>query len=312
MNAELYKILPVVAGSLLDAVIGDPYSLPHPIRLFGRVISFFEKKWNKGRHRKLKGMVMTLLLVTGTFLCFALLIQWSRVNDLLYLLCVSVFFFYGLSNRSLIDEAWKVEKKLLENDLEGARKQLSWIVGRDTGHLSASQIRIATLETLSENLSDGVVAPLFYFALFGIPGMMAYKMVNTLDSMVGYKNERYKDFGFVSAKSDDVANYIPARLTALFMILVSGCLRGYRFVCLYGSAHASPNSGYPESALAGILDCKFGGPNVYHGIVVEKPFIGSNGREITHTDFVRACKVNIKVSILAVLLLIGWLRIGIF
>lgn len=304
MNAEFYMIIPVIAGSLLDGIIGDPYSLPHPIRLFGSLISFFERHLNKGKYRKMKGAFMAIFLISGVFLFFTFLIKASKQVDLIYYVVSSVFFFYGLSSRSLLDEAWKVEKKLLDNDLPGAREQLSWIVGRDTAHLSASQIRIATLETLSENLSDGVVAPLFYYGVAGIPGMMTYKMINTLDSMVGYKNERYKSFGFFSAKSDDLANLIPARITALLMIIVSGSMKGIRFIYTYGSAHASPNSGYPESALAGILDCKFGGPNVYHGIVVEKPFIGRNSRELTHKDFLRACNVNIKVSVISVFLLI--------
>lgn len=304
MDNEIYKVAPVLLGSIMDAVLGDPYSLPHPVRLFGRLISFFERHWNQGSYRKLKGVLMTLLLVSSVWLFFTALLYF--IKDMIYIriLITSVFFFYGISSRSLLNEAWKVERKLILNDLEGAREQLSWIVGRDTANLSPGQIRMATLETLSENLSDGVVAPLFYYALGGIPAMMAYKMINTLDSMVGYKNERFHLFGYSSAKLDDIANFIPARLTAIFMVIVSGNIRSFKFIRLYGSKHASPNSGYPESALAGILDCRMGGPNVYHGQIVEKPYIGDNPREVSHKDFLKACNVNIKVMILSVFILL--------
>lgn len=304
MYIELYRGIPILLGSILDALLGDPYSLPHPIRFFGSLISFFERHWNQGNHRKLKGAVMTLLLVSSVWFFFTVLLHWTKEFVFLNLIITSVFFFYGVSSRSLLDEAWKVERKLILNDLTGARKQLSWIVGRDTEHLSASQIRMATLETLSENLSDGVVAPLFYYGIGGIPAMMAYKMINTLDSMVGYKSERFRLFGFFSAKLDDVANFIPARLTAFFMIVVSGSIRALHFVRRYGSKHASPNSGYPESALAGILNCRMGGPNVYHGEVVVKPYIGSDSRDVGHNDFLKACTINIKVTIICVLVLL--------
>lgn len=304
MNVDIYQITPVIIGSILDSFVGDPYTLPHPVRLFGRMIAFFDRIWNKGNYRKLKGLLMTLLLVAGTALFFFALMEITQDYQWIHILLVSVFFFYGLSNRSLLDEAWKVEAKLLTDDTDGARKQLSWIVGRDTKQLSGSQIRIATLETLSENLSDGVVAPLFYFAIGGIPAMMAYKMINTLDSMVGYKNDRYREFGFASAKLDDLANFIPARLTALLMVIVSGKLRAFRFIRRYGSAHASLNSGYPESALAGILDCRMGGPNRYHGKMVVKPYIGENERSVTHEDFRIACTINIRVTLFCILVIL--------
>lgn len=304
MNIEIYKALPVLLGSIIDTILGDPYSLPHPIRLFGNIISFFERHLNHGTHRKLKGAFMSLVLVSSVWLFFSAMLYLTKGFVYVHLIITTLFFFYGISSRSLLDEAWKVERKLILSDLEGARQQLSWIVGRDTAKLTPGQIRMATLETLSENLSDGVVAPLFYYALGGIPAMMAYKMINTLDSMVGYKNERFRMFGYFSAKLDDVANFIPARLTALFMVIVSGSIRSFKFIRLYGSKHASPNSGYPESALAGILNCRMGGPNVYHGQIVEKPYIGDNPREVSHKDFLKACNINIKVMILSVFILL--------
>jgi len=168
-------------------------------------------------------------------------------------------------------------------------------------------VRTAALETLAENLSDGVIAPLFWYAVLGVPGMMAYKMVNTLDSMIGYRNERYRQFGCIAARIDDVANYIPARLTALLMILVSGRFSLLRFVGKYGSRHASPNSGYPEAALAGILNCRFGGPHYYFGEEVWKPFIGNNERALTTEDMKKAVCVNRQAEVLMVVLV--WLTI---
>ena len=153
-------------------------------------------------------------------------------------------------------------------------------------------MRTAALETLAENLSDGVIAPLFWFALLGTPGMLAYKMVNTLDSMIGYRTERYKDFGCWAAHIDDVANYIPARLTALLMVIASGKLSLLNFVWKNGRKHASPNSGYPEAALAGILSCRFGGPHYYFGELFDKPYIGENDRELTTTDMHTATRIN--------------------
>ena len=214
-----------------------------------------------------------------------------------------MFVFYGLANHSLIQEGGEVIRTLEEQGLDAGRKRLSWIVGRDTSQLSPKKIYTAVLETMAENLSDGVVAPLFFYALGGFPAMMAYKMVNTLDSMVGYKDARYKDFGCCSAHLDDILNYIPARLTA-FLIALSGYRKGiFSFIRKYASQHASPNSGYPESAMAGILDCRFGGPNIYHGMLVEKPYIGTHNRELSINDYKRAARINQTVCLSTVILI---------
>jgi adenosylcobinamide-phosphate synthase len=160
------------------------------------------------------------------------------------------------------------------------------------------------METLSENLSDGVIAPLFYYAWAGVPGMMTYKMINTLDSMIGYRNPRYERFGKFAARLDDVANFIPARLTALLMVLVTASRRGAAFVIRYGHLHKSPNAGYPEAALAGILDVRFGGANVYQGITVTKPFIGDNPRQLLPEEIKKAGSINHKVCLSMVILII--------
>lgn len=184
-----------------------------------------------------------------------------------------------------------------DRSLYDGRRQVGRIVGRDTSELTDQEVRKAALETLAENLSDGVIAPLFWLLLLGVQGMMTYKMINTLDSMIGYRTERYRLFGTVAARIDDVANYIPARLTAILMIIVTGKPRLWRFVCRYGSQHASPNSGWPEAALAGILHCRFGGTHTYFGETIEKPYIGENERTITSADMRRAIAVNLRAEI---------------
>lgn len=304
MEVKLLFILPLLLGYVLDLLFGDPYGLPHPVRFFGKLIAFAEKLLNKGSYRILKGSVMALVLCAGTWLFFAV-VSWALLNFNagLYLAFSTVFVFYGLANTSLIREGKKVFDALHLEGLEAGRARLSWIVGRDTSALSAGQIRTAVFETMSENLSDGVIAPLFYYMIAGVPGMLTYKMINTLDSMVGYRNERYERYGKFSARLDDVANFIPARLTALLMVLVGHSYRGLLFIFRYGRLHKSPNSGYPEAALAGILDLQFGGPNVYHGLRVEKPYIGTTKRGISHQEFAAVRRVN-QLSCLFMVLLI--------
>lgn len=300
--------LPLLVGVLMDCVLGDPMGLPHPVVGYGRLISFFEHRWNHGQNRKLKGMLMTVLLVAGVAaVVWGVLVMARTLSVWLEVVLSAVLVFYCLAGKTLIDEVQAVFRET-DVSLERGRKQVARIVGRDTSELTAQEVRIAALETLAENLSDGVVAPLFWYMVAGVPGMMAYKMVNTLDSMVGYKNERYRNFGCFAARLDDVANYIPARLTALLMVLVSGRWSLLAFVKRYGRQHASPNSGYPESALAGILDCRFGGPHVYFGQVVDKPWIGENCRAVNTADMQVAVAVNRRVE--AVLLLVYFLIVG--
>lgn len=192
-----------------------------------------------------------------------------------------------------------------DRSIDEGRRQVSRIVGRDTSHLSAQDVRTAALETLAENLSDGVVAPLFWLLLLGVPGMMSYKMINTLDSMIGYRTQRYLYFGRIAARIDDIANYLPARLTACLMVIVSGRLSLFAFVYRYGSRHASPNSGYPESALAGILNCRFGGTHQYFGETIVKPYIGSHNRMLNSTDMRRAIHINILTEVTMLILMMA-------
>ncbi len=290
-------ILPLLAGVVLDAIMGDPERMPHPVVGFGKAISWGEKRLNRGKNRLSKGVLLTLLCVGTIYLGSFALLKWvESLSEIVYLILTGIIVFFCLAAHTLIKEVRNVNRAL-KVSLDKGRTQVGRIVGRDTSNLNAHQIRTAALETLAENLSDGVIAPLFWFTLLGAPGMLAYKMVNTLDSMIGYKNERYMLFGRFAAKLDDAANYIPARLTGWLMLLVAGKWNGFSFVQKYGRCHSSPNSGYPEAALAAILGCRFGGPNIYFGKIVEKPYIGEKARELNYDDFSKAIKVNVWTQV---------------
>lgn len=299
MDDVVITILPLLAGWLLDLVAGDPSRLPHPVVGFGKAISFFEHRLNRGRHRVAKGAFTAVGLIVSAYLAGRLLL--CGLEPLPWVRCgvEALLVFYCLAGTTLVREV-RMVFKAVDRSLDSGRRQLSRIVGRDTGSLSAREVRTAALETLAENLSDGVIAPLFWYMLLGVPGMLAYKMVNTLDSMTGYRNERFRDFGRWAARIDDCANYIPARLTAFLMVVASGRPRLLGFVSRYGRCHASPNSGYPEAALAGILGCRFGGPHDYFGERVDKPFIGDCDRDITYADMHVAVRVNRIAELLMV------------
>lgn len=298
----LFSLLPLLTGWLLDLFLGDPQRLPHPVVGFGRVISFGEKHLNRGNDRLLKGGLLAVGLIMAVYFLTVLLLRLTLFLPFYVTIVVqALLIFFCLSGTTLIREV-RMVFQAVDRSLEEGRKQVARIVGRDTSELSAQEVRTAALETLAENLSDGVVAPLFWYVVLGVPGMLAYKMVNTLDSMIGYKNERYVKFGRVAARLDDAANYIPARLTAFLMVVVGGRLSLLKFVRRYGNQHASPNSGYPESALAGLLDCRFGGPHNYFGERVWKPFIGSTERMLTTEDMKTAVRINRMAEIGMVLL----------
>lgn len=296
----------LLLGWILDLIFGDPEHLPHPIVYFGKWISFGEHRLNKGKSRKLKGALFAVLSIIGIFgIAYGGLYALSSfLFPLVSIVLSVVLVFFCLAGKTLRREV-RMVFEAVDRSIEDGRKQVARIVGRDTSELSAQEVRTAALETLAENLSDGVIAPLFWFALFGVPGMLAYKMVNTLDSMIGYQNERYKDFGCWAAHIDDIANYIPARITAFLMVFVGWiCAMGkkgkslvahLRFVLKFGPQHASPNSGWPEAALASLLDCRFGGPHNYFGEYFYKPYIGDNPRELNTSDM----RFSIKVCLLS-------------
>ena len=301
MTDILISVSPLFIGWLLDLTLGDPSWLPHPVVGFGRMISWCEHRWNNGNHRKWKGGMVAVGLIALVFFATLAIVHYVSALWVVAGICLkSVLIFFCLAGTTLIREVKEVFRTT-DRSLEEGRKQVARIVGRDTSDLSAQEIRTAALETLAENLSDGVIAPLFWLAIGGVPGMMAYKMVNTLDSMIGYRTERFRDFGYVAAHIDDIANYIPARLTALLMVLASGRPSLLGFVAHYGHCHASPNSVYPEAALAGILDCRFGGPHYYFGELFDKPYIGENDRELNTADMLKAIGVNRRAEIIAVI-----------
>ena len=302
------RIFALLTGWVLDLLLGDPSWLPHPVVGFGRLIAAGEKRWNKGQHRRMKGALLSIALVAGIFaLTLALLFGCRKLGETLGIDVwlqrgvEALLIFFCLAGTTLIREVREVFKAV-DRSLEEGRVQVARIVGRDTSNLTAQEIRTAALETLAENLNDGVIAPLFWLILLGVPGMMAYKMINTLDSMVGYRNERYLEFGRFAARLDDVAGWIPARLTALFMLVVSGNLGKIAWVHKNGCKHLSPNSGHPEAALAAILDCRIGGPHDYFGEEVWKPFIGDNDRQLTTADMQRAIRVNRGAECLMIIL----------
>jgi len=291
-TTHILRAVPFMGGWLADRLFGDPNSRFHPICIFGNIISKGEKALNKGTDRGMKGTILATLLIVCVFgITQSLLYLTFKFNHTLYLLLIFAGVFFCLSGKTLIKEVTAVFQAVDRSTEEG-RKQLSRIVGRDTSNLNDQEIRAAALESLAENLSDGVIAPMFWYLLLGLPGMLTYKMINTMDSMIGYKNERYLEFGRAAAKIDDVANYIPARLTAYLMLFVSGNWDKRSFVNQYGKAHTSPNAGYPEAALAAILDCQFGGPHNYFGETIDKPYIGINPHIFTTDDMHTAVQVN--------------------
>lgn len=307
----MIRIYSLLIGWTLDFILGDPSWLPHPVVGFGKLIADGEKHWNRGHARRLKGALLAILLVAAVFGATWLLCDVSgMLSRWLRLAVEAILIFYCLAGTTLIREV-KAVFKAVDRSLEEGRKQVSRIVGRDTANLSAQEVRTAALETLAENLNDGVVAPLFWYAVGGVPAMVAYKMVNTLDSMIGYRNERYRRFGCFAARLDDVAGWIPARITAFLMLLVSGRLHQIPQVYRNGRKHLSPNAGHPEAALATILNCRFGGPHNYFGEEVVKPYIGENDRLLTREDLRRSVRVCRGAELVA-LLSVAAIRFAVF
>ena len=296
---SMVNITSLLVGWLLDLLLGDPVWLPHPVVGFGKAIAFGEHHFNRGSFRKIKGAIMAVVLIIATYAVGLVINSHLPIFNFLIV-------FFCLAGTTLIREVRAVFLAL-DRSLDEGRRQVARIVGRDTSELSAQEVRTAALETLAENLSDGVIAPLFWFAVLGVPGMLTYKMINTLDSMIGYRTERYRDFGCWAARIDDIANYIPARLTAMLMVIAAGKPQLSRFVWQNGRKHASPNSGYPEAALAGILNCRFGGPHYYFGEIFDKPYIGVNERPLSTSDMQTAIRVNRIAEVLMLAAVCCWL-----
>ena len=303
-----YRLISILIGAGLDCLIGDPQWMPHPVRLMGALISALDKLWNRKEDSplvlRIKGFVLAVFVVSA-----ALRITWGLLR-VLYgwrlaagVAAESILCCYALAARNLRDSSMEVYKALTENggDLLKARRAVSMIVGRDTENLDQKGVIRAAVETVAENTADGVIAPLFFLALGGAVGGMAYKAINTMDSMLGYKNERYQYFGTAAARLDDAAGFIPARLSGLLLVAAAGltgmdAANAWRIFCRDRYAHKSPNSAQSESAVAGALGVQLAGDAVYGGQVVHKPFIGDPLREIEAEDIRRANKLMYAAS----------------
>jgi adenosylcobinamide-phosphate synthase len=293
---------PFLAGYALDLLVGDPPAWPHPVRLIGRLIGAAESRFYQPTVAA--GLRFWLAVQAGALapvVLLCLVLPW--LPDAVQFLAAAYLCYAGLATRSLHLESRRVEEALAAGDLDAARFWLSRIVGRETAHLSPAEVRRAVLETVAENLSDGIVAPMFYLLLLGLPGLALYKTANTLDSMVGYKNTRYLKFGRVAARADDVLNFLPARLTAGLVVLWAGPLGldgpgARRILARDGHKASSPNAGRPEAALAGALGVQLGGPAVYFGEQVDKPSIGDAGpRPVDAGHYRQAVRLLYAVSL---------------
>lgn len=314
-------ITDIILGYAIDLIIGDPSWFYHPVRLIGKFIDFLEAILRKiaktAAAQKMAGIILAAVTVGGTYFLLYFLLKYIHQENIFIFHLINIFLVYTvLATKCLSDEALKIYNLLSQAEIEKARHSLSLIVGRDTAHLSQEKITKAVVETVAENASDGIVAPLFYLFLGGAPLAMAYKAVNTLDSMVGYKNERYLHLGWASARLDDIANFIPARLTALLLALsalLSGsseaAKRALNTMLKEGSHHESLNSGYPEAAMAGALGISLGGVNTYGGVEVAKPLLGVELNPTAPSHILKAVRLMRITSLLALLMgvLILWL-----
>lgn len=297
-------------GFLLDLLIGDPQTPFHPIRFIGILCSSLEKFFRKilNNYLKIAGLLTWIFSVAIVYIITSVIIRFSfNINFILGIIISGIMIYFTISTKALKVEGLKVIKYLLKDDLEAARKQLSYIVGRDTASLDKEGILRAVVETIAENMSDGVVAPILYAGLLGAPFAFVYKAVNTMDSMFGYKNDKYKDFGFFPAKLDDIFNYIPARLTGYLIIVSSYILKldyknSYRIYSRDKYNHSSPNSAHPEAAVAGALGLKLGGSNYYFGKLVEKPTIGDEIKIIDFQDVYSTNKILYLVATMSYLI----------
>ncbi len=309
--------LQIAIAFVLDILIGDPRWLPHPVRMIGICIEYLENILRKlFTSEYVAGMFLTFIIVVGTYLITFEIICFSYGMGRFWGITASIIIiFYSLSIRDLLKETGNVLKALKSGDLKNARRNLSKIVGRDTHNLSEQQVATGCIETSAESSVDGIIAPLFYAFLGGPALAMAYKAINTLDSMVGYKNEKYTKFGWASANLDDIANFVPARIAAITLPISSFiCGEDYsnsvKILKRDGRNHPSPNSGIPEAAIAGALRIRLGGPSTYNGILSDKPYIGDPQNSVDFNDINSTAKIVMVSAIISVLFGISFLLIG--
>jgi len=294
---------------VIDMLIGDPYSFPHPVRLMGKLIEYEEKTARKiarkDKELKIFGGLIVLVNILIAFVIPYFILRLISKYALFYHVVNTYFLYTCISAGCLHREAMKIYDSLSKG-LEEARYKLSFIVGRDTGNLSEKEIIRATVETVAENTSDGVIAPLLYAMIGGAPLAFAYKMVNTMDSMLGYMNEKYRHIGFFPAKTDDLFNFLPSRVTGVLMCLGSAfrfdMLRGLKIMIRDRKNHKSPNCAYPEGATAGLLGVQLGGDNFYFGQLVSKPTIGDKIRPLEKDDIKRAVEIMYRAEIVLTIL----------
>ena len=310
MKWSLYALL---IGFGIDLLMGDPHSIPHPVVGIGKLISFLEKGLRRmfpktdGGEIAAGGVLWVLVAVICTALPAGILFLCHRISPWLRLTVESIMCWQILATKALKDESMKVYMALESGDLEESRHAVSMIVGRDTARLDDAGVTRAAVETVAENTSDGVVAPMLFLALGGAPLGFFYKAVNTMDSMLGYVEPPYKNIGLVPAKMDDIANFIPSRLSALLMIAAGFLLgldakNGWRIFRRDRFNHASPNSAQTESVCAGLLGVRLAGDAWYHGVLHKKKYIGDDTREITHRDILLACRLLYLTAFLTLLL----------
>jgi adenosylcobinamide-phosphate synthase len=298
-----WVVLP--AAFLLDLCLGDPRFLPHPIRWMGKAIERLEPRFRKlPLPSAVSGAIFAVALVSGTWATTELLLLAAQsFHPMVKISIEIVLIYFCLSAQSLQDAAMDVSRSLAQKELKAAKTKVALIVGRDVDNYQAGGIARAAVETVSENLVDGVISPLFFAAIGGAPLAMAYKMVNTLDSMIGYKNEEYLYFGKAAAWLDDVLNYIPARLSVPVIALAAQLLAGkgaraFETAVKEGANHSSPNAGLPEAAFAGALAVKLNGPNTYNGKLVDKPYIGVRFGKTEIEHIKQSCDIMMLSSIL--------------
>ncbi|WP_251551833.1 adenosylcobinamide-phosphate synthase CbiB [Neobacillus muris] len=303
----LNHIISISLACLLDLLIGDPPNWPHPVRWIGSLISFLENRWNRGKARKGKGIAMLLVIMLTVMAASILLILFAyHVHPYLGIALEAAIIASTIAQKSLQEASMAVYQPLTNGDLAEARKKLSYIVGRDTEQLEEGEIARGAIETVAENTSDGVTAPLFWALLGGAPLAMVYRAVNTCDSMVGHVNEKYREFGWASAKWDDVMNWIPSRVTGMMMLLSSRpllCNRRKAWAILFRDAakHPSPNSGWGEAAVAAILGVQLGGINYYKGIVSNRAKMGDSLQPIQPEHIIQANVILRKTVFLFIL-----------
>lgn len=308
------SLVALVMGYILDLIFGDPYWMPHPVRFIGNLISILEKvirrfmpKTKRGEY--IGGIILTVMVVSISMVIPLVIILMAKSINTYLALTVETFMCYQiLATKSLKVESMKVYDELAKNDLPSARKAVSMIVGRDTKDLTFSGVAKAAVETVAENTSDGIIAPMIFIAIGGAPMGFFYKAINTMDSMVGYKNERYINFGRFAAKLDDVVNYLPARISAYQMILSSFFLRydyknAFKIYKRDRYNHASPNSAQTESVCAGALDIQLAGNAYYFGKLYEKPTIGDDIREINYDDIKKANRLLYCTSFISIVII---------